>query len=998
MAGRWQVPVTLVVAPGGYGKSTVVAQAIVDNDLDPSGIDVYRSYRPGLGGPVEFATAIMRSLDRLSDRPERAMAPPVDPVRVIVDAIDRLAPQQVCLHIDDVDLLVTNRAIGSTISKLVKRMPSNGHLVLIARRTPALDLPASTLTIGVDELAFTPAEVADLVVGSELDETALRRYHGWPALSRLAVVAGDTAPQQFIVEEVLPPMTATERSAIATLVMAGQLDSELADLVGLPGTLLDLATNIPLVDLNRDGSISAADLWSDVIDAVIEQPERKRLAGVIGPWLAAAGRSGDAIGCAANAGLWSLAREFVMSAAAGGDPGITPSATRQWLALFPSDQLAEPELVFLRGLHTRLLHGAGSGKDDVVNALAMFDERGMAEAASVAAVELGVQGWLTGDVALLTEIMSREEPEEISSRPDVSTLNRLGYAAEFEMGGNYGSANELVADIDVSGLPKSLAELVLRYSVGAAFRVGDSAHGVARVAELLALNDSPSTRFLAGVTSFEHGDPSGVRRWSAERYPREGNRRDDFWAAAWSCLIDGAFGLEPRFELVESLAWERKRERCYVAVARAVAAIVDGSEETAAAGMRALVEDIGVVDPVSEGELRRFLVYVYVLVPEVRAHFDDQHLDPPLGPLHIRRINLAKILVALRAGEEPNWAGYEGPEATFCAFPLPWALELACALFTKDQRAGDELGSYLLAVGGQRAQQALRQVAASSDPQAEATGALLAATPAPPAEATHLQLCGPPLVRRGQMVERHPRARVRQLLALLVLRRSLVRSEAARLLWPNMEPARAGQNLRVTLSALRRYLEPDRRKGERSYHLRDIGDSLVLEPNELLTCDVWDIEQLLNTATALATETDAAANGPDDPDDPSDPDAAIVQAVALWAGPILAELDDVTEVRGAVDRLRAGLAAAAVGAAERMVQAGRIAAARAVAERVVEDDPYNEPARAVVIASLIDEEQYVAAGRAIDALLSSLAELAVEPSDLTRMLIKRLQHRSSSRR
>ena len=63
------------------------------------------------------------------------------------------------------------------------------------------------------------------------------------------------------------------------------------------------------------------------------------------------------------------------------------------------------------------------------------------------------------------------------------------------------------------------------------------------------------------------------------------------------------------------------------------------------------------------------------------------------------------------------------------------------------------------------------------------------------------------------------RGRVRTLLALLVLRGPLRRERICDLLWPDLEPEAAAQNLRVTLSRLRRLLEPDLPAGR--VHLED---------------------------------------------------------------------------------------------------------------------------------------------------------------------------------
>jgi hypothetical protein len=44
---RWQHPVTVVVAGAGFGKSTLLAQAVRANALEPRGIDLWYSCTPG---------------------------------------------------------------------------------------------------------------------------------------------------------------------------------------------------------------------------------------------------------------------------------------------------------------------------------------------------------------------------------------------------------------------------------------------------------------------------------------------------------------------------------------------------------------------------------------------------------------------------------------------------------------------------------------------------------------------------------------------------------------------------------------------------------------------------------------------------------------------------------------------------------------------------------------------------------------------------------------
>src|SRR6516225_3283220 len=64
LEGRWDRPVTLLVAGPGFGKTTVLAQAVRANQVAPRGIDVWVSCQAAYEDPVCFATAI---LDAMSD-------------------------------------------------------------------------------------------------------------------------------------------------------------------------------------------------------------------------------------------------------------------------------------------------------------------------------------------------------------------------------------------------------------------------------------------------------------------------------------------------------------------------------------------------------------------------------------------------------------------------------------------------------------------------------------------------------------------------------------------------------------------------------------------------------------------------------------------------------------------------------------------------------------------------------------------------------------------
>src|SRR5947207_13251260 len=62
LEGRWDRPVTLLVAGPGFGKTTVLAQAVRAHQVAPRGIDVWVSCEAAYEDPVRFATAILDAM------------------------------------------------------------------------------------------------------------------------------------------------------------------------------------------------------------------------------------------------------------------------------------------------------------------------------------------------------------------------------------------------------------------------------------------------------------------------------------------------------------------------------------------------------------------------------------------------------------------------------------------------------------------------------------------------------------------------------------------------------------------------------------------------------------------------------------------------------------------------------------------------------------------------------------------------------------------------
>ena len=100
-------------------------------------------------------------------------------------------------------------------------------------------------------------------------------------------------------------------------------------------------------------------------------------------------------------------------------------------------------------------------------------------------------------------------------------------------------------------------------------------------------------------------------------------------------------------------------------------------------------------------------------------------------------------------------------------------------------------------------------------------------------------------------------------------------------------------NLRVTLTYLRRLLEPDRPAGEASFHVRTDASTIRLVASPKLRVDLWEQRRLMAEATA------ARAAG--------DVERAIellAAATSLWRGAPLADLDRIPGYEAEIERVR----------------------------------------------------------------------------------------------
>jgi DNA-binding SARP family transcriptional activator len=197
------------------------------------------------------------------------------------------------------------------------------------------------------------------------------------------------------------------------------------------------------------------------------------------------------------------------------------------------------------------------------------------------------------------------------------------------------------------------------------------------------------------------------------------------------------------------------------------------------------------------------------------------------------------------------------------------------------------------------------------------------------------------------------------------------------LLWPDLEPEAAAQNVRVTLSRLRRLLEPDHAGGESVSRIRRNGDSIELGHPPLVDSDLAQFHRYM----AEAEQAHEIGS--------SEEIAWLTRAVDLWRGDPLDDLAPIDELAGEIEYVRRSLVDCCLRLGELLLVAGRFDESLRCAERSRVASPYSERAHRLAIACHLQRHDHLGIESAVRSTRTLLDELAVEPDPATTMLLRR---------
>jgi LuxR family transcriptional regulator, maltose regulon positive regulatory protein len=280
-------PIVSVVAPAGYGKTTLLSQWAERNGQ----AFVWVSLEEPDNDPKVLLAYVAEALDGIEPLDQRvfdalassASSVPGSVVPRLVSAFWSMS-SPVVLVLDDVHVL-HDRECRDALSVLADHIPGGSRLVMAGRAPPPLRVArlrveGKILEIGPSDLSFTRGEAssllhnAEVAVGQDELEELHRRTEGWPAGLYLAALVlrqggamanaayafsgGDVFVSEYVESEFLSRLSQGHRAFLTRTAvlerLSGPLCDAVLDLQDAHAILADIArSNLLLVPLDRRG-------------------------------------------------------------------------------------------------------------------------------------------------------------------------------------------------------------------------------------------------------------------------------------------------------------------------------------------------------------------------------------------------------------------------------------------------------------------------------------------------------------------------------------------------------------------------------------------------------------------------------------------------------------------------------------------------------------------------------------------------------------------------
>ena len=462
---------TLISAPAGYGKTTLVLELLKSIDLTSAWISLDESDND----VVQFLSYLIASLKKagvgIANNTQEivsdfGLSSTQAPIMMIINDIAAF-PEKMILILDDFHFVQATQ-VNEAVRFLLEHQPPNLHLIITTREDPGFPLSriraqGKLSEIRMEDLCFNKEETAEffsrvmkLSLNDETVNTISARTEGWIAGIQLAGLSLSSCQEQdigeftqilhdthryiidYLVEEVINRQTEENREFLCNTSILDRMNGDLCDaIMGRSGGKLVLRelekSNLFLIPLDTKKEwYRYHHLFADSLRTELSKDEEMQLHRKASHWLESNGFLQEAIEHAFKSGDMQLALRLVENNTEQAFSKAQLTTFIKWLNLLPEELVRGSETLSVRKAWVLLMIGKGSETHDYLNSLgenffknATPHNKGMLLCIGAVMAQYSGQGDAEKQAE---EAMRFLEPWDISMR--IAALNTLGRAQE----------------------------------------------------------------------------------------------------------------------------------------------------------------------------------------------------------------------------------------------------------------------------------------------------------------------------------------------------------------------------------------------------------------------------------------------------------------------------------------------------------------------------------------------------------------------------------------
>lgn len=258
-------PLTLITAPAGFGKTTLVASGVAAADMPVAWLSLDKNDNQ-TERFLNYLVAALQEADNTVGREAAQLmagmqqAPPEAVLTSLINDLD-ITGREIVLVLDDYQF-ISNQAVHGEVAFLLEHCPNTFHLVIATRSDPQLPLArlrarGQTVELRAADLSFTESEATRFlndVMGLDLDAGSVaaleERTEGWVAGLQMAALSirgredmddfirAFAGTNRFIMDFMLEEVLAREPEEVQNFLL------QTAILTRLTGQLCDAVTGV----------------------------------------------------------------------------------------------------------------------------------------------------------------------------------------------------------------------------------------------------------------------------------------------------------------------------------------------------------------------------------------------------------------------------------------------------------------------------------------------------------------------------------------------------------------------------------------------------------------------------------------------------------------------------------------------------------------------------------------------------------------------------------